>query len=262
MKQPVLEDVLSSWVLDALRRVFGYEDMRNLILRAKLGKKVAYGKTFGAEHKVRQLKDYLKKVVVADDACRLLLFTASNRALRGETHYQGFVVDYQKKQLWVVDPASVRGGEGIYASYVARDVVMPFFQAHGWETGFVRLSNACQATTDDVFCQTWSLWLMVRVARQLLSKKKLTTISVPKKLTLRYRALLRFYKEGLKVEGVCEELQATYRDTIRRSRVLVEHLPTKKEKDTVRRYYLAVDPCVEVVRMNEADLMTEDQRNV
>lgn len=259
MKPPNLDDVLSSWVLDALRRVFGYEDIRNLILQAKLGDKVAYGRTFGAEHKVRQLRDYLKKLLVPGEH-RLLLFTASNRALLGETHYQGFVVDYQKKHLWVVDPASVRGGDGIYASYVARDVIMPFFQAQGWETGFVRLSNACQATTDDVFCQTWSLWLMVRVARQLLSKKKLTTISVPKKLIIRYRALLRFYKEGLKVDGVCEELQATHRDTIRRSSALVAHLPTKKEKDTVRKYYLAIDPCVEVVRMNEMDLMTEDQR--
>lgn len=259
MRQPNLDDVLSSWVLDALRRVFGYEDMRNLILQAKLGKRVAYGKTFGAEHKVRQLRDYLKKLLVPGEH-RLLLFTASNRALRGETHYQGFVVDYQAKHLWVVDPASVRGGEGIYAAYVARDVVMPFFQAQGWATGFVRLSNACQATTDDVFCQTWSLWLMVRVARALLTKKKLPTVSVPKKLLLRYKALLRFYKECLKVEGVCEELQATYRDTIRRSPALVGHLPTKKEKEEVRKFYLDVDPCAEVARMNELDLMTEDQR--
>lgn len=261
-KEPNLDDVLSSWVLDALRRVFGYEDIRNLILQAKLGGRVAYGKTFGAEHKEKQLKDYLKKLLVGKKKHRLLLFTASNRALRGETHYQGFVVDYEEKHLWVVDPASVKGKEGIYASFVAREVVVPFFQAQGWETGFVRLSSACQATTDDVFCQTWTLWLLVRVARALLTgKKKLGVIRVPKKLTLRHKALLRFYKECLKVEGVCEELQATYRDTIRRSTVLVRHLSSKKEKEEVRRFYLAVDPCDAVARMNELDLMTEEQRN-
>ena len=84
-KEPNLDDVLSSWVLDALRRVFGYEDIRNLILQAKLGGTVAYGKTFGAEHKEKQLKDYLKKLLVGKKKHRLLLFTASNRALRGET---------------------------------------------------------------------------------------------------------------------------------------------------------------------------------
>lgn len=261
--RPALDDVLSSWLLDALRKVFGYEDIRNIILRSMVrNNRVSYGKTFGIEHTEKQLLTYLKKILnKPPEKTDYLLFTASNEAYMGETHYQTFIVDYTKKHLWAIDPASVRGKEGIYAAYVSLDTVMPFFQKTGWKTSFVELTHACQKTEDDIFCQTWSLWLQVRFIRSLLLKKKTKTLTIPSSLLTRYRDLLKFYKECIAIPEVCKEFATTYQDTIKTSPELVEGQKTKRAKNTVIRHYLLFDPCKEVLRMNEMDLMTEDQRN-
>lgn len=260
---PALDDVLSSWLLDALRRVFGYEDIRNLILKTMVDDdQVSYGKTFGMEHTEKQLDAYLKKITSKPPRQKkYLLFTASNEEYMGETHYQTFIVDYQKKHLWSIDPASVMGKEGIYAAYVATDTIIPFFKKIGWKTSFVRLTNACQMTDDDIFCQTWSLWLQICFIRVLLLDKKSKTITIPSSLLVRYKDLLQFYKGCIAIPEVCKELTTTYQETIKSSPALVEGQKTKKAKDKLINYYLSFDPCGEVMRMNEFDLMTDDQRN-
>lgn len=260
--KPALDDVMSSWLLDALRKVFGYQDIRNLILQTMVkNDRVSYGKTFGVENTEKQLQLYLKKITTKPpEKVDYLLFTASNQAYQGETHYQTFIVDYIKKDLWVIDPASVMGKEGIYAAYAATDTVIPFFKKLGWNTFFVKLTNACQKTDDDIFCQTWSLWLQIHFIKILLLKKKTKTIIIPSSLLIRYMELLKFYKECIAIPEVCKEFTLTYQDTIKTSPALVEGQKTKRAKDTIIKNYLSFDPCKEVMRMNELDLMTEDQR--
>lgn len=260
--RPMLDDVLSSWVLDALRKMVGYEDMRNIILQSQIQSKgVVFGKTFGAEHNVKQLDNYLKKITTrTPPSHQYLLFTASNQAYQGETHYQSFVVDYTNKKVWALDPASVMGKEGIYAAYVARDTIFPFFQKKGWDTAFVKLTKPCQSSEDDIFCQTWSLWLQIRFLNVLLGKDKKQTLSIPTSLRTRYKDLLRFYKKILLIPEVCAELTATYRETIQTSPELVQGASATKAKEIIK-HYLSLDPCQEVLRMNELDLMTDEQRN-
>lgn len=260
-KKPALDDVLSSWVLFALRKVFGYEDIRNMILKklVKDKKGIVFGKTFGAENTETQIKTYLKKIVKTTKQ-KYLLFTASNQAFEGETHYQTFVVDYDKKTLWAIDPASKMGKEGIYAAYVATDTIMPFFKEKGWDARFVQLKNACQTTTDDIFCQTWSLWLQSKFIHLLLEGEKSLVVSVPKALSTRYKDLLTFYQQSLEIPAVCKELKATYQETIKTSPELVEGL-TKKSKAVMIQDYLSFDPCQQVQQMNPLDLMTQEQRN-
>ena len=178
----------------------------------------------------------------------------------GETHYQTFVVDYDKKQLWAIDPASKMGKEGIYSAYVATDVIMPFFKEKGWETSFVKLRNACQTTMDDIFCQTWSLWLQSKFLRLLLEGNEALVISIPKSLITRYKNLLTFYQESLQIPSVCKELKTTYQETIQTSPELVKGLD-KKAKDEIIQHYLSFDPCKQVKTMNAWDLMTDEQRN-
>lgn len=262
-KQPVVnDDVLSSWILFALRKVFGYEDIRNMILKKliKDKKEIVFGKTFGAENTETQLKTYLKKIVKSKTKKKYLLFTASNQAFEGETHYQTFVVDYDKKHLWVIDPASKMGKEGIYSAYVATDTIMPFFREKGWEARFVELRNACQTTLDDIFCQTWSLWLQSKFIHLLLEGKKSLVISIPKPLTTRYKDLLKFYQECLQIPSVCRELKVTYQETIQTSPELVKGLD-KQTRTKLIQHYLSFDPCRQIKDMNEYDLMTEEQRN-
>lgn len=256
---PMLDEILSSWVLDSLRKVIGYEDIRNIILQTMVpNKHVIYGKTFGSENTQKQLNMYLKKITTkTPPSQRYLLFTASNQAYQGETHYQTFVMDYSTKELWVIDPASVMGKEGIYKAYVATDTIIPFFHEKGWKTAFVKLTRACQSTSDDVFCQTWSIWLQIRFINRLLQKKS-KTLSIPASLRTRYKELLRFYKKCIVIPDVCKELTITYRDTIKTSPILVKGHTLHKAKEIIR-YYLSFDPCQEALTMNEMDLMTIEQ---
>lgn len=265
-QKPKLDDVLSSWVLDALRRVFGYQDIRNMILQENIKNKgVVYGRTFGAEHSKQQLQTYLKDIIDKKGGDeKYVLFTASNRAYRSETHYQTFVVDYDKKKVWAIDPASKMGEEGIYSSFATTDTIIPFFVKEGWDAGYVKLTNACQSTIDDVFCQTWSLWLQIKFMRALLNKKKKKSgeegvLKVAKPLMDRYKQLLKFYKKSIAIPEVCQELKKTYLETMKNNRVLVAGLDPKEAKQ-VRMYYMGIDVCAQVLRMNELDLMTEEQR--
>lgn len=260
---PTMDDVLSSWVLDALRKTYGYGDIRNKILEhfIKNNKIVAYGKTFGVENTESQLKKYLAEITETKTNANYLLFTASNKPYLGETHYQTFVLDFITKQLWVIDPASVMGRSGIYASFVATETIIPFFKSLKWKTSFVQLTNPCQTTMDDIFCQTWSLYLQIQLTKQLIDNvKNVSVIVVPKSLRSRYRNLNKFYKDTIGISGICKELKETYKETIKTSPYLILGKKTKKEQKDVIQYFLSIDPCVKVKKMNELDLMTEAQR--
>lgn len=259
------DDVLSSWVLDALQRIMGVGDIRNKILTwfIRNHDDVEFGKTFGMESTDTNIRKYLDKMVSHIPKKRWTIFTASNKAYQGETHYQTFVADHDNKRLWMIDPASFDGKEGIYSAYVAKLTIAPYLQKKGWKASFVKLTNPCQSTRDDVFCQTWSLWLVIRLMDLLLRNPNGSVMIIPvsPSLFVRYRALLRFFKECLRnVDGVCTELTTTYRDTIKTSPELVEGESTIRAKNNLIKQYLSFDPCECVQNMNEMDLMTEEQR--
>lgn len=253
--------IVGSWVLDALRRVMGLEDIRNDILHKQLKsyKHICYGKTFGSETKKTTLMQYLEEIIVAKNDCQFLIMTATNMALRGETHYQVFIADYSNNKLWVIDPSSVKKKAGIYAPFIALETIMPFFKEKGWETDFVNLTNPCQTTEDDVFCQSWGLFLVLEVIPKLKKQQKDTSIQiqVPRSLMTRYKKLIGFYHKFLPL--LCEDLKETYQQTIKSSRDLVKEAKNKKEKEEIVRYYLQFDPCKELQSMNAIDLMTEEQ---
>lgn len=262
-RKPTMGDeVMSSWVLHALREVLGYQDIRNMILRQYIkDKHVDFGRTFGAEHTKKQLQTYLEELIKKGDDEKYVLFTASNEAYRNETHYQTFIVDYGKKKLWAIDPASEMGQEGIYSSYAANEIIIPYFAGEGWKTGFVELTNACQSTVNDVFCQTWSLWLQIKFMRVLTDKtRKIGPLRIAKSLDRRYIQLLKFYKQIITdIPEVCNELKETFRHEIKTNKALIKGLNVKKAKE-VREYYINVDACEKVQKMNEFDLMTEEER--
>lgn len=262
--------VLTSWVLDAVRKVFGLQDRRREILKYFIPNQyhplMDFGDTFGSESRDSDLHEYMMRLVTIHSNKRLVLFTASNTAKHGETHYQTFVVDRESKRLWVIDPASVMGQPGIYQPYIAMNVVIPFFSEHGYVTEFVKMRYPCQSSTDDVFCQTWSLFLQIQFVITYLSatKSKRTSIiiPIPQSPRERYRYLIAFYKQScrhLGSSGLCRDLREIYDHSVSRSRYLVVGISDPSERKKIRAYFKAFDPCEELMKMNELDLMTEDR---
>jgi hypothetical protein len=115
-----------------------------------------------------------------------------------------FIIDNTHKTVFVVDPALKPDKRpGIYTPQVAIDIVMPWFKEHDYKTAFIPLSNPAQTDNSednaDVFCQSWSLYILWQVLEQGSTKGKFSgiTVKIPKGQTKRYEILLEFYKRIL-----------------------------------------------------------------
>lgn len=264
-KGNIEDGVLVSWVLDAVRRVLGLEDIRKDILKyfipVKYHDQITFGLTFGSEAKPKEIEKYLESLVLSNNK-KLILFTASNLALNSETHYQSFVLDPIHKHLFVIDPSSFMGQVGIYEPYVAMTVIVPFLKQFGFTSEFVKLSNPAQSTDDDIFCQTWSLFLQIQFMKSYLHSNdhKVIILDISKSLRIRYKYLIAFYKSCLKnISNFCRDLNEIYIHEISKSKYLVVGIKSADERKLLRNYYKSFDPCMQLKKMNEIDLMSDDQ---
>jgi len=216
-----MDHVVVSWVLYSLRELLGYENTRNKILQAKLKEipNIVLGKTFSLEYNVNDLKNYLKNVLLQKN--KRVLFTAANLPdlSTGETHYQTYVVDTQSKTVIMIDPSRRPSGKGIYPPIVSREVIKPFFELSGYTVNWIDVSSACQIQKQDVFCQTWSLYLQVQSVLNPGVK-----INVPKTQEKKYDLLLQFYQSLLKYQGFCDDLQKEFIDSVKTAKI------TKQQK--------------------------------
>jgi hypothetical protein len=227
---------IASWVLHALKITLGYESIRQLILLhyhprlhwgnitnlKTIGSRESHVKTFDAfiepgktrEQKIEKIQKFLEKIIEMDG---VIVFTASNiqRDIDDmETHYQTFIVDNADKKVYMIDPANDRtvdkndpknkkskkilvSGQGVYYAEVAHHVIKPFFEEKtDYKVELVQLSHPAQIIEDDVFCQSWSLFIL----DLLLTNKVYQTSSVveiPEKQIDKYGMILRFYKRIL-----------------------------------------------------------------
>ena len=215
-----------SWTLYAMREIMGMENIRNEIVNTlfpniKNAKKM---RTFDAfqqydeppfDDKAIEILDYCTTVL---NRKKYVLFTASNIQRDendSETHYQSFIADNKHKKLYIIDPAYTNNGPGIYEPEIACYIVKPFFQLHGYTTHFVKMTNPAQIDTNDVFCQTWSLYIALKILNTKWVNTDELVIHIPKSQTAKYNVLLNFYTEILrKVPILSNELNTLYRNTV------------------------------------------------
>lgn len=211
-----------SWVLHAIKNVLGYEDIRKLVIEHYYPtiKNPEYIKTFEAQieeytdrddyedkldDKLDDILDYCEDIMKLDD---YVVFTATNiEEFRDngdrdtETHYQTFVVDNKNHQMFTIDPALKSNGKnGIYTPQIAMEEIMPFFEDNGYKTQFIRSKNPAQTDdsdeTADVFCQSWSLYILLQVLQKSKNNSfKGIVVDIPKSQLDRYTILLNFYKD-------------------------------------------------------------------
>jgi hypothetical protein len=251
-------DVCVSWVMYSLREVLNSESIRNDILYHHLKKyniPIHYGKTFGGEYNIEEVKNYLKQIVSYKTP---LIFTAANLPdlYTNETHYQSFILDNVKKSLIMIDPARNKHKEGIYEPHISNDVVRPFFEKKKYNVKWLETSNTCQKTESDVFCQSWSLYLQIMAMHRLLEtdEKKITNIKIPSKQTDKYKILLDFFVENIHyVPSVCIALKKEYKTNISKNEDFSSIIP-KKQLTSTRKKYLKVDPCKILIEMKVTDM--------
>lgn len=236
---------ISSWITFALRSLMTYGDIRNRILTQQLEKTnkldiFDLGETFPyLEKKDKpEVEEYLSQL----SKDKISIFTASNFVDPSdnkdlETHFQSFIYHPIQKKLYIIDPALHFGSE--YQREIANQVIIPYFiKNYGLnEKNDIKLvSNYCQMSTRDVFCQTWTLILLLReISKNNISiflkikpvkVSRKTTITHPKKkrrrigflrnLTLNNKRMILkdFFVEILKDQTICKKFKKIYNESI------------------------------------------------
>ena len=203
------EETLDSWILHALRDTMEDENVRNNILKDRLSSKsndIVYGQTINAfddesayiseiENLATKAKNMRKKYY---------LFTVSNLydPKSYETHFQTFIYDKPNNTLYTIEPSMGLYNDSAiqYTKYIFWDVM------NGVTVSNVKLTDACQRDDNDVFCQSWSLYLQLLKMEKILEGKG-GSIFIQKGDD-RFELLFEFYKGNMK--RICKKLNENF----------------------------------------------------
>ena len=265
------KSTIVSWVLHALKIVLGDESIREEIImhynpdlhKGNLTKLKKIGNvnhdhhviTFNAfiesgktrEDKIEKIRNYLEKIVEMPGT---VAFTATNVQQDEndfETHFQSFIIDNDAKRVIMIDPAydkKKRSGKGIYYAEIAREIVKPFFkflnmdleEEDEYKVRFLKLKNPAQIAHDDVFCQSWSLFIL----NSLLENDAYKTtqkFKIPESQTDKYNMILKFYKR------IFTDIPS-----------LRGYLKAEYEGEITDDYLLEADPYKVLMKMTKADM--------
>lgn len=247
-----------SWLLHALKIILGDESIRRYIILnyyPKLKKK--YTRTFNAFVKERETREDKAKQII--DYCEdistkkyTVVFTATNiqqNSLDLETHFQSYIVDNSKKLLVVIDPAFDNKkllNAGIYMAEVSLEVVIPFFQSKEYTIQFASLTTPAQISEGDVFCQSWSLYILLHELKDNNYVHN-SAFEIPKTQIDKYDMLLQFYKQIITdIPELRDNLKTEYVGEIMESTAL---------KSNEKRMMLKFDPVKLLLSMNKYEMM-------
>lgn len=262
------------WTIFAVREVMGLSEIRNLVLKTALIKAdvdnedaeaIEFGPTFGYDTNLKKKKteilEYLQHVVMESNfTVKFTIFTMSNfQEYDNETHYQGFIADHGHKHMYIMDPAMTKEGPGIYTPIISLELVIPFLEKSSWTWEFVVGSKAFQTDTGDVFCQSWSLWMMKKVLMDLVVKRrekirKMSQIMVPTNPEKKFEILVRFYKECSHIPEFCQVLQEIYNELIKTRKEIVEGVDKNHHKEERAKFY-GVSACSALSHLTPEDLV-------
>jgi hypothetical protein len=252
-----------SWLLNSIQITMGYDDVRKSIIRDRIPKikNLSDSATFDGLDKQyeKMLKDYI--VNTATKKTPYVIFTAANRASHDthpETHYQFFFVDNKTHVFYAADPAMVYKQKtgtfttGVWQPFASEEISAFLSEnkihGHQYRLEYVKTSHPAQTIEGDVFCQTWSLIIMVDFIRAVMEMKgnnySEILIEIPKNQNERYQKLIDFYKSLTKIpivnspgETICDVLTTEYKNS------------AKKNKNL-----RAIDPCVLLEQLTVQDI--------
>jgi len=198
-----------SWVLHSMKILFGDESIRryiiikyNPLIENQAKKCIRTFSAFVQNGKSRE--DKAKQIIrFCDEMCLrkgTIVYTATNIQETPndmETHFQTYIQNNETKQIIIIDPAFDNqnpGNEGIYMAQVSTEVIIPFFQQKNYSCHFLDLSSPAQICEGDVFCQSWSLFILIQKLKNNGYNTNLS-FEIPFEQLEKYELLLAFYKQ-------------------------------------------------------------------
>lgn len=238
-----------SWTLHALKSLLGLKTVRNKIIKKfyPLIKNITKAETFDAFQSPEALLAYCAEIMHYQP---YVVFTASNQAeatAEPETHYQTFYLDNVTKHLYMIDPSRKNKADGIYTPFIARNTIQPFYEQQGYVCEFIEMTNPAQSSERDVFCQSWSLYILLNFLQDGLH-----AVPIPRKQLERYAVLLNFYQVIITdIPSLKKELTKEYVSELEANKNLI--LTDGTEADY--QYLLTMDPVSLLWQMQAADML-------
>lgn len=245
-------EIAISWLLYAIRETLGLSIVRNKILQEKIQKTgkyqnnvLYYGNTFSSGDTFNDIYRLFDDFEGSDK--QILIFTANGEVRKNklkrsnemiESHYVSFVAEKSKSKVTIIDPSRKNGKIGIYDPYIGI-CLEPFFKARGYIVNWLEMSSPCQINYHDVFCQSWTLYLVYKY----LTEDK-PVVYIPKKQKKKYRKLRLFFKELLQFGLFRRELRVSYQENIR---------------DHENKQLVNYDPCYLLLSIGTNDMYDTDE---
>ena len=237
IKNTMIErEVNISWAIHAMKEIIGLEELRANVIQKYCpditNKK--YIKTFDSfqqyqvkpyNNKENEILDYCKKIIKLNNQ---VVFTATNIQENdedNETHYQTYILDNINKILYVINPSQDENSEdgyGIYKPEVTYKTIQPFFEKNKYVVEFIQLSNPAQINENDVYCQTWSLYILLQLLMNNPKKIK-KIVKLPKNETKKYEIILNFYKELLTDTNISSALDEMFLQKIEEDKLFLKN---------------------------------------
>lgn len=277
--QPEKKTVLfaKKWALRTMRDVMGRKHVRKAILQQFVPniKNLDHSETFDGfreaedpslyKNKESQILAYCEKIRTIQP---YVVFTASNILFDDldehgkqdtQTHYQCFYVDNANQTLYVFDPSRTADGkEGIYEPQITKKTVGKFFRRKKYTVIYVRPTHPAQMYDSDVFCQTWSLYLLIQFFEH--DCKKDAVLSVPETMVDKYAVIVDFYHKILDtIPSVKNELIWAYQEDLKIKDHVDEILADGGTKHTIQDM-LKQNPYRTIKSMNAKHLFTDEDR--
>jgi hypothetical protein len=237
-----LKKISISWALEAMKTVLGYEDIRNMIIEYHFPQieNPQEMRTFDAFQqfenppfidKAMEITDYCEGIIEDDGVTGIIVMTAANIQVSeydNLTHYQSFIIDKDAKTVSAIDPAAKANGVGIYEAAISETIVFPIFRSHDYDCKFINLSHPAQTNKGDVFCQTWTLVILLKALEKIYKKNNekrfigIIHIPAPRPKINKYRMLLEFFKSILEnVPEVGEAVTIEYLEVVNMNKAYI-----------------------------------------
>jgi hypothetical protein len=215
-------EIAVSWALHAVKETVGLTVVRNSMLERLItpfldpSDKLVLGSTYTKGNTFNEIYSDISSFLKSGK--RYLVFTSNGEITKNkkrvrhediESHYVSFIVDNLLRRVIIIDPSRNNGKIGIYNPYIGL-CLEPYFKGLELNVEWLDTTHPCQINTDDVFCQSWTMYLVYK-----FFQKKGGLIKVPKTQDRKYHKLLRFYKKLLGALYFCSELFISYNDAIK-----------------------------------------------
>lgn len=223
-----IEPEFKYWTLETIRSLCEEDDVRNSVLIYMLSTNFPeflnnfyFGETLDildpSQMPGGSLEAYIQHILqISHTTGKNYLFTLDNGADgESQTHFQSFIYLAVEKTFIAIDPAKVnklskiQGRDAIYDGKAVkglRKAIQKNFKHLGINLHELEITNAAQTRNEDVFCQTWSLYLQVNYMLNILHYYKtynsidinnVPLVNIPPGQLNRYRVIDSFYKQIL-----------------------------------------------------------------